>query len=153
TDQSRLQLDHYMRQKGASATNDPGAVKVTIRKFYRASGSSTQLKGVIPDLVLPSLNNYAEVGEASLENPLPWDTIDSAKYEKLNLIQPAVPELQKRSKERVAADKDFAYLQEDLETHKKYLADKSVSLNEEARLKEMKESEQKLETRRQERKT
>ena len=152
TVQSLIQLEPYVH-KLSDSTNNPGALKVTIRKFYRASGSSTQLKGVIPDLVLPSLNNYAEVGEASLENPLPWDTIDSAKYEKLNLIQPVVPELQKRSKERVAADKDFAYLQEDIETYKKYLADKSVSLNEEARLKEMKESEQKLETRRQERKT
>src|SRR5207253_8935457 len=61
------------------STNNPGAVKVTIRKFYRPSGSSTQLKGVVPDLVLPSLNNYAEVGEASLENPLSWDTIERSE--------------------------------------------------------------------------
>src|SRR5438094_5754803 len=145
TVQSLIQLEPYVHRLSDS-TNNPGALKVTIRKFYRASGSSTQLKGVIPDLVLPSLNNYAEVGEASLENPLPWDTIDSAKYEKLNLIQPVVPELQKRSTERVAADKDFAYLQEDIEIYRKYLADKSVSLNEEARRKEMKENEERLES-------
>src|SRR5882724_9470632 len=82
TVQSLIQLAPYMRQKGLAATNNPGAVKITIRKFYRASGASTQLKGVTPDVVLPSVNNHAEVGEASLENPLPWDTIASAPYEK-----------------------------------------------------------------------
>src|SRR5207248_9756684 len=59
TVQSLLQLAPYMRQKGVAATSKPGAVKITIRKFYRASGASTQLKGVTPDLVLPSVNNYA----------------------------------------------------------------------------------------------
>src|SRR5256886_6651327 len=151
TVQSLIQLEPYVH-KLSDSTNNPGALKVTIRKFYRASGSSTQLKGVIPDLVLPSLNNYAEVGEVSLENPLPWDTIESAKYEKLNLIQPILPELRKRSSERVTADKDFAYLREDIEIYRKYLADKSVSLNEETRRKEMKENEERLETRKRERK-
>ena len=111
------------------------------------------MKGVAPDLVLPSLNNYAEVGEVSLENPLPWDEIPSAKYEKLNLIQPILPELRKRSTGRMAADNDFGYLLEDIETYKKYLADKSVSLNEAARLKEMKENEEKITARKKERKT
>jgi len=151
TVQSLIQLEPYVHRFGDS-TNNPGALKVTIRKFYRASGSSTQLKGVVPDIVLPSLNNYAEVGEAALENPLPWDTIESARYEKLNLSQPFLPELRKRSSERVAADKDFAYLREDIETYKKYLADKSVSLNEETRLKEMKENQDKIDARRKERK-
>jgi len=152
TVQSLIQLEPFVRKSGDS-TNNPGALKVTIRKFYRASGSSTQLKGVVPDIVLPSLNNYAEVGEASLENPLPWDTIPGARYEKLNLVQPVLPELRKRSSERVAADKDFAYLQEDIETYKQHLAEKSVSLNEEARLQEMKESEAKVQARKKERKT
>ncbi len=66
----------------------PGAIKVTVQKFYRASGASTQLKGVVPDMILPSLNNHAEVGEASLENALPWDEIPSARFEPINLIGP-----------------------------------------------------------------
>jgi carboxyl-terminal processing protease len=98
------------------------------------------------------LNNYRELGEVSLENPLPWDEIPGAKYEKLNLIQPLLLELRKRSGGRVAADKDFVYLQEDIETYKKYLADKSVSLNEAARLKEIKENEERIEARKKERK-
>ena len=70
----------------ASATNDPGTVKITIRKFYRVSGASTQLKGVVPDLVLPDVLNYStQFGESSLENPLPWDTVSNVNYSKLNL--------------------------------------------------------------------
>ena len=106
-----------------------------------------------PDIVLPSLNNYAEVGEASLDNPLPWDTIPGAKFERVNRIPPVLPELKKRSEERVATDKDFAYLQEDIEIYKKYLADKSVSLNEQARRKEKRESEERIEARKKERKS
>ncbi len=151
TVQSLIQLEPYVNRFVRESTNNPGAVKVTIRKFYRPSGSSTQLKGVIPDLVLPSLNNYAEVGEASLENALSWDTIESAKYEKLNRIQPILPEVRKRSDARVAADRDFRYLQEDILLYKKLMADKTASLNEEVRLKEKKENEQRVEARKKER--
>jgi carboxyl-terminal processing protease len=90
TVQSLIQLQPYMRQFGLGITNDPGAVKITIRKFYRASGSSTQLKGVVPDIILPSLNNALEVGESSLDNPLPWDTITSATYDKMNRVSPYI---------------------------------------------------------------
>ncbi len=152
TVQSLLQLENDLHFANRSSTNNPGALKITIRKFYRASGSSTQLKGVTPDIVLPSLNNYAEVGEASLENPLAWDEIPGAKFERLNRIQPILPELKKRSDQRLTSDKDFAYLQEDIEIYKKFLADKSVSLNEEARRKEKKENEERVEARKKERK-
>jgi carboxyl-terminal processing protease len=138
TVQSLIQLANIMRRRPAE---DPGALKVTIRKFYRASGSSTQLKGVTPDLVLPSVPAHMEVGEATLENPLPWDVITSAKYEKLNRIQPILEELRKRSNQRLEADQDFAYLREDIERMKKALEDKTVSLNENKRLKEKEENE------------
>ncbi len=70
TVQSLTQLAPILRsQLGLSASNNPGAVKITIRKFYRASGSSTQLKGVTPDIVLPSIwDNHTEIGEAALTN-------------------------------------------------------------------------------------
>jgi carboxyl-terminal processing protease len=148
-----IQLEPYVSRLASNSTNNPGALKVTIRKFYRASGSSTQLKGVTPDIVLPSVYNYAEVGETALENPLPWDTIAGARYEKLNRVQPLLPELRRRSEERIASDKDFDYLREDIEQYRKYLADKSVSLNEEVRLKEKKENEEKTEARKKERKS
>lgn len=150
TVQSLLQLAPIMRQRGLNVTGEQGAVKITIRKFYRASGSSTQLKGVIPDLVLPSLNNHAEVGESSLENPLPWDTIESAKYEKMNRVEPYLPELKRRSDTRLAADPDWAYMREEVERYKKAIAEKSVSMNEADRLKEKKENDERAKARKKE---
>ena len=99
---------------------------------------------------MPSINNHAEIGEAYLENPLPWDTIDSAKYEKVNRIQPYLAELHKRSEARVNADKDFAYLGEEIERFKKMIEDKTVSMNEEQRLQEKKEAEARAKARKKE---
>ena len=79
TVQSMSQLAPYVFLNTRYFTNNPvafGALKYTTNKFYRITGSSTQLKGVTPDIVLPSIRDYLDVGEASLENALPWDTID-----------------------------------------------------------------------------
>ncbi|PYI86488.1 MAG: tail-specific protease [Verrucomicrobia bacterium] len=143
TVQSLIDLDQIV-------SPNAGSLKITIRKFYRASGASTQVKGVTPDIVLPSLNNYAEVGEAHLENPLPWDEIASAEYEKANRIQPYLAELRKRSDKRVNSDKDFAYLRGEIDRYKKLIADKTVSLNEEERLKEKRETEAREQARKKE---
>ncbi len=138
TVQSVNQLRPFM----GSFTNDPGALKMTIKKFYRASGASTQLKGVTPDIMLPSVANESkDIGESALENPLPYDTIASAKYEKLNLVSPYVAELSKRAAQRVATDPEFEYVKEDIEQFKKAQADKTMSLNEKERLKEKEEAE------------
>lgn len=145
TVQTLLRLAPIMR-----ATNEVGALKITIRKFYRASGSSTQLKGVVPDIVLPSLNNHADVGEAALPNALDWDTISSAKFTPVNIVPPILPELRKRSEARVTSDRDFAYVREEIERFKKLKDEKSVSLNEEQRRKEKKETETRAEARKKE---
>jgi len=152
TVQSLVELQPVVDQLVPDSTNNAGALKITVRKFYRASGVSTQLKGVTPDVVLPSVNNYAEVGEASLDDALAWDTIASADYERLNRVGAALPELRRRSEARVAADPDFAYVREDIQLYQKYLADKTVSLNEEGRLREKRENEERIEARKRERK-
>jgi carboxyl-terminal processing protease len=144
--------DALLRMGVRGLTNDPGALKLTIKKFYRASGASTQLKGVVPDIVLPSVfNESKEIGEAALENPLPWDTIRGAKFDRLNLVEPYLPELRKRSSERVAGDKEYAYVREDIELFKKQQADKTVSLNEQVRLKEKEEADVRIKARDKER--
>ena len=145
TVQSLLRLGPMMR-----VTNELGALKITIRKFYRASGSSTQLKGVVPDIILPSVNNFAEVGEAAIPNAMVWDTVPSAKYDALNLVVPILPELRKRSDARLAKDKDFAYVAKEIERFKKAKEEKTVSLNEEQRWKEKKEIEDRDKARRKE---
>jgi len=140
TVQSVNQLKGYMQLPSSMLTNDPGALKLTIKKFYRASGASTQLKGVTPDIVLPSVvNESKDFGEAALDNPMPWDTIPSAKYDRVNLVEPYLPELLSRSKQRIATDQEFAYVREDIDLFKKQQADKTISLNERQRLKEEEE--------------
>jgi carboxyl-terminal processing protease len=115
----------------------PGALKVTILKFYRASGGSTQLKGVIPDIVLPSVLNYwKDLGESALEYPMPWDKIAGVRFEKVNRVQPYLSELLRRSTERVGTNQDFTYVREDIDMYRKQEAENSASLNEKQRLQE-----------------
>jgi carboxyl-terminal processing protease len=133
-------------------TNDPGALKLTIKKFYRASGASTQLKGVIPDIVLPSvLSESKDFGETALENPLSWDTIPSAKFDRLNRVEPYLQELRKHSTERINSDKEYTYIRQDIELFKKVQADKTVSLNEKVRLKEKEDADARVKSRDKER--
>ncbi len=142
TVQSLNPLRPFVMQENESPTNDPGTVKITIRKFYRVSGASTQLKGVTPNIVLPDILNYStEIGETSLENPLPWDTISSADYDKLNLIEPYVATLRQESNERIATNQDFIYIRQDIEQFKKLQADKTAVLNENEELKQREENE------------
>lgn len=148
TVQSLLDLGPIVR-----ITNNLGSLKITIRKFYRASGSSTQLKGVTPDIILPSINNHAELGEASLPGALPWDTIASAKFEPVNYVAPHLDELRKRSATRVTNNKDYDYVRREIEHYLKIKEDKSVSLNEEKRRKEMKDNEARAEARKKELRT
>ncbi|MFO1511328.1 MAG: carboxy terminal-processing peptidase [Verrucomicrobiota bacterium] len=129
-------LRYWIEPKGF-LTNDPGTLKITKAKFYRASGASTQLKGVMSDIVLPSKLNYMkDIGESALENALRWDTIPSARYEKFDLVTPYLPELLNRSGERVTTNQDFVYVRQDIEQFRKLQAENSLSLNERERTKE-----------------
>lgn len=151
TVQKPFPLGYLIRQTTQTFTNDPGTLLITIRKFYRPSGQSTQLKGVVPDIILPSVNNVAEVGESALENPLEWDMIESVKFERFNLVEPYLAELRARSSARIAQEPEFVYIQEDIERAKKLLEDKTVSLNENQRRKEKQEADQREKRRQQER--
>ena len=130
-------LKQYLRQKHMdynpdyNPDYDPGSLKITIKKFYRAGGVSTQLKGVESDIELPSKLNAdtADIGESALPNALPCDEVTSANPENLNRVKPCLAELQERSRQRVAASKDFAFIQEDIARFLKQQADRSVSLN------------------------
>ena len=120
-----------------NSTNDPGELKITIRKFYRISGASTQLKGVTPDVVLPDTWNYStQIGESNLDNPLAWDTIAPVSYDKFNLVQPYLPELRERSDARVLTNQDFTYVRQDIEQIKKTQAERTATINEHDAIKE-----------------
>ena len=144
TVQSMSPLAPYLYMSGDFDANvspaSLGALKYTTNKFYRVTGSSTQLKGVTPDISLPSTYEYMETEEGAEEYALKWDEIKPSDFDKLNRVQPYLAELEKRSAKRVAASKDFAYVREDIEIVKKAMAEKSVSLNERQRLKEADEA-------------
>lgn len=119
-----------------------GALKYTTNKFYRVNGSSTQLKGVESDIVLPSTYDYMDMlGETSLDNALPFDTIAAADYDKMNFVQPYLSELRARSAMRTATNMDFTYVHQDIDQVKKLLGGQTISLNEQTRLKEADENE------------
>ena len=84
-----------------------GAVKVTIQKFYRISGESTQEKGVHPDVVLPSRLDGLESGEKYLDNALSWDHIASAKYQRWENPTENIIGLQQQSDIRIKQNEDF----------------------------------------------
>jgi carboxyl-terminal processing protease len=135
------------------ARNKAGTLKVTIQKFYRPSGSSTQKMGVIPDVVLPSITDALEVGEAFLDHPLEHDMIRKAPdFSPLKKEQLFIPHLQQESKERVDASKDFAYVNEDIAKAKARIHDNKVSLNLADRKKELEEIDQQQQQRNVERK-
>ena len=85
-----------------------GAIKVTISKFYRPSGSSTQLKGVESDIVLPDLMDEYEIGEKHYDYALPWEKINPSDFRAFSLVAPdVVKNIREASKERVQKDKGF----------------------------------------------
>jgi len=140
TVQSVMALGPLFQRAQIRTKNDPGALKVTIQKFYRPSGASTQLKGVVPDIILPSLTDAMDVGEKSMDDPLPWDTVKSATFTRMDVVTRHLPELRKRSVARVAADRDFSHVREEVEQYRKTVDAKQVSLNEAERRKARQEA-------------
>jgi len=107
TVQALLDLDRFVNLRGMDKYMPLGAVKVTIQKFYRISGESTQEKGVSPDVVLPSRLDGLESGEQYLDNALPWDRIASAKYKRWNNAAEKLDQLRQLSHDRIDEDEDF----------------------------------------------
>ena len=124
-----------------AARNRAGFLKVTIQKFYRPSGSSTQMDGVVPQVVIPSLSDALEIGEAYLDHPLPHDRIRPAPdFKPLAPEGLFIPRLNELSRNRINACKDFTYLIEDVTKAKNRIKANQLSLNKAAREKELEES-------------
>jgi carboxyl-terminal processing protease len=149
TVQSVVELDQYLPT--AMSAYKPGSLKLTIQKFYRISGGSTQNRGVIPDIRLPAVADSMDVTETSLKNALPYDEVAPVRHARLDTVTPVLSGLVKASQERVAASPEFAYIREDIERYKKQQSDKTVSLNEAKRRAEKKADEDRLKKRKAER--
>jgi carboxyl-terminal processing protease len=106
-----------------------GQLNVTIGKYYRITGESTQDRGVTPDIVLPSLIDANEVGESTRDRALPWDHIDAAAFKVEGDLKPVAASLQKLHDERTANSADFRYLHDDIAAMEAMRNQKVLSLN------------------------
>jgi carboxyl-terminal processing protease len=151
TVQTLLEVDRFMPL--FAQARQSGAVKLTIQKFYRVKGGSTQLRGVTSDIILPSLTDQPDVGEGALKNPLAYDEVPSRAFTPFGNATAALPGLRTASEARIAANPEFAYVLEDRERLQERLAENTVTLNKEVRLAEIEEDKGRREKRLAERKT
>ncbi|XUO89228.1 carboxy terminal-processing peptidase [Halomonas sp. KM072] len=115
-----------------------GQIKLTRAKFYRISGDSTQNRGVEPDIAFPSLIDPERIGESSLDNALPWDTVQNVQYRRYGSPETVLPTLISLHEERAKGNPNFRYLERQ-STLARQLREQhtSVSLNREQRQREL----------------
>jgi carboxyl-terminal processing protease len=122
--------------KGTVQTIQPlnhGELKLTLAKFYRVSGQSTQHQGVLPDIPYPAVVDVKEIGESALPAAMPWDRIAPAVEAAGNPFHPFLAELQARHAARTAQDPDFLFTRQRLELSQQLMNETVVSLNEKKR--------------------
>lgn len=127
TVQRFFDLDRAVR--GNDAMKPLGDVKATIQKYYRINGGSTQLKGVIPDVVLPDLYNYIKNGEEENTHPMAWTQIKPAQYDQNVFKIKNYDQILSNSKKRTSANPAFSMIDENAHRLKKQFDAKSMSLN------------------------
>jgi carboxyl-terminal processing protease len=130
--QNLFPLDRLMR-----GTNN-GQLTLTIGKYYRVTGESTQHRGVIPDIELPSMVDTATVGESTRDTALPWDRIQPTRFRADTALAAKLEDLRAHQQTRASSDPEFSYLLSDIAAGKEIAAQKSVSLNLEGRVAENK---------------
>ena len=123
TVQNILPLNNYFKY-----SKDLGALKMTIQKFYRINGGSTQLEGVVSDIAMPDRYTYLEIGERDEKNPLAWDKIEPANYEPLNMYD-NFHTVVNDSKIRISLNPNFVLIDTQAMWLKKGRDDNDISLN------------------------
>jgi len=122
--------------KGTVQTIQPlnhGELKLTLAKFYRVSGQSTQHQGVLPDIDYPSIIDTKEIGESALPEAMPWDTIRPVVKPAADPFKPFLSQLKAQHEARSDKDAEFTYIRDRLALTKKLMDEKTVSLNEQDR--------------------
>ena len=123
TVQNVLPLNNYFKYD-----KDLGALKMTIQKFYRINGGSTQLKGVVSDIAMPDKYTYFEIGERDEKNPLSWDKIEPAEYKPLDVYE-NFHSVVNESKMRIGDNPHFIIIDENAKWLKEGRDDTVVNLN------------------------
>ncbi|MBA1205281.1 carboxy terminal-processing peptidase [Pseudomonas capeferrum] len=122
--------------KGTVQTIQPlnhGELKLTLAKFYRVSGQSTQHQGVLPDIAYPSIIDTKEIGESALPEAMPWDTIRPVVRPAADPFKPFLTQLKSHHEARSDKDPEFAYIRDRLALTQKLMNEKTVTLNEQER--------------------
>lgn len=146
TVQAQIDLDNVIKGSAGTAQGNEskfGQLNLTIEKFYRITGNSTQRHGVMPDIKFPSVIPLDKYGEDTQPAALPFDIIPKANYVKVGDLSAIIPQLNKMHEQRMAADQAYKYLLQDIADAKKSDAEKTVTLNEEKLKKEREANEQK----------
>lgn len=123
--------------KSAESETRPVASKITIKQFYLPEGSSTQVKGVPSDIVLPSVNEFLPIGEDDLPHALPWNQIEAVDWvndwKKLNVASPEDPallaELRNASAERQERLEEFRFLKDQIQWRRERFEEKEISVH------------------------
>ena len=136
TVQNLYALDQYVRRND----DELGQLTLTIGKYYRVTGESTQNRGVIPDIKLPSYIDKSKTGESSRDSSLPWDTIKPSRFKKGKSLDSIIKFLLSQHENRMESDPDLILLKEDIEESLKYRKKTSVSLNLKERIEEREEN-------------
>ena len=139
TVQNMIDLNRLSSKKNMSL----GQVKLTIAKYYRINGGSTQNLGVVPDISFPAMIDAKDFGESAEPNALPWDEIKSANFKYFSDIKKYVPQLEQKHLKRISSNKDFQFLKEDIETYIENKKKTFISLKEDIRKTEKEKEEQK----------
>lgn len=147
TVQNIVDLDRWQREGELHY----GQLKLTVAQFFRVSGSSTQHKGVVPDIAFPVSVDASEFGESTYDNALPWTRIAEVPHEQYGDFQPLVAQLQQRHQQRVGQDLEFGWWKEDVDHFRAESERKSISLNEAERRAERDTQEAKRKQRQQQR--
>lgn len=113
-----------------------GQINITLAKFYRITGSSTQHKGVEPDIVFPSLYSAEKYGESSEPSALPWDQINATDFAAVTDLHPIIAQLAKKHQARMDRSQAYKFLLEDIDTMHKQESETSVTLQEDKLKKE-----------------
>lgn len=106
-----------------------GFLTYTIQKFYRINGGSTQNKGVMPDIIFPSIIDPTVIGENVNENALPWDEIKPAEYKQSIKLKNSIEKLRADHLARIGKNLEYKFINQDIEKYKKLKAKNSISLN------------------------
>jgi carboxyl-terminal processing protease len=128
TVQVMLDLDRFLAPD-MSHLRPLGALTLTVQKYYRITGGSTQYQGVVPDIALPDIYAYLGVGEKSQKNSLPWDTVPSLSFTTWGAAPHSLAEIQKKSQQRLAVNSRFRLVAENIARLKKQRQDTLATLN------------------------